>query len=419
MKTRAILLIASTLLALAATTASAGNQEGQFYLSPMIGGISFDGKQHLETGPVFGARVGYNLSKEVGFEGLFDYASSKGTLTGNKVDFYRYGGEALYHFIPDNTLVPYIAAGFSGVTFKNDTASDSADHARGAFDYGVGAKYFFNDNMALRGDVRHIIYAHEQTLQAIEYTVGLYIPFGGVTPAAKAVEPTPAPAPAAVAPAPEPARVEAPSPPAPVASLSVTPSSITKGQSTTLAWTSQNATDCDIQPGIGPVQPQGSMGITPLDNTGYTLKCTGPGGATTSTAAITVLVPPPPAPAPPAPTHVLCKPTVIDIQFDTNKADIKPKYHEELKKLGDFLKEFPNAKGTIEGHTDSVGTKAANMKLSQRRAESVRNYLIKNFDIAPNRISAKGYGPTKPIADNKTAAGRQKNRRIEANFSCD
>jgi len=125
-------------------------------------------------------------------------------------------------------------------------------------------------------------------------------------------------------------------------------------------------------------------------------------------------------PAPIAvPSEQACAPTVINIKFDTNKAAIKPIYHGELKKLADFLKKFPNAKGVIEGHTDSVGDKASNMVLSQNRADSVRNYIIKNFGIAPERISAKGFGPTKPIAGNDTAEGKQKNRRIEANFTCD
>lgn len=114
----------------------------------------------------------------------------------------------------------------------------------------------------------------------------------------------------------------------------------------------------------------------------------------------------------------LCAPMVINVQFDTNKADIKPGYHDELKKLADFLTEFPKATGTIEGHTDNVGSEESNIDLSQRRADSVRNYLIKNFGIASERLGAKGFGPAKPIADNTTAEGKQKNRRIEANFNC-
>lgn len=225
-------------------------------------------------------------------------------------------------------------------------------------------------------------------------------------PPAPAVEPLPAPAPT----------------PAPTSKLSITPDTITKGQSATLAWASRNATNCDIQPGVGPVQPQGSMAISPADTTAYTLVCRGAGGSADSAAIISVVVPAPApfaAAQPKASATKMCTPTVINIMFDTNKADIKPRYHEELKKLADFLNEFPNAKGVIEGHTDSVGSKASNMKLSQRRADSVRNYIIKKFGIAPERFSAKGFGPTRPVADNKTTAGKQKNRRIEANFTCE
>lgn len=231
-------------------------------------------------------------------------------------------------------------------------------------------------------------------------------------PTVQAVVPPPAPV------------VSAPAPVAPSDNLTVVPPSITKGETATLTWTSANATNCDIQPGIGAVQPQGSMTVTPADSTAYNLTCTGAGGSATSAAQISVTAPTPAvpvvAPAPvPAPAEKLCKPATLDIHFDTNKSNIKPKYHQELKTVADFLKEFPNATGVIEGHTDNVGKKAANVALSQRRADSVRDYLIKNFGIAPERLKAIGYGPSRPIADNKTAAGKAKNRRIETNFSCD
>src|SRR6185369_6184936 len=121
MKKMITLLIAGSLLTLS-SAATAGNKAEQFSISPMVGGITFDGKQHLETHPVYGLRLGYNFTKAFGVEALFDYANTKGTITGNKVDFYRYGGELLYHFMPDNKLVPYVAAGFAGVNFNHDTA---------------------------------------------------------------------------------------------------------------------------------------------------------------------------------------------------------------------------------------------------------------------------------------------------------
>lgn len=107
----------------------------------------------------------------------------------------------------------------------------------------------------------------------------------------------------------------------------------------------------------------------------------------------------------------------LKIEFDTAKAAIKAKYHNEIGRVAEFMKKYPEASGVIEGHTDNVGKADMNLKLSQQRADSIRKYLIDKYGIEPSRLSAKGYGMTKPIADNKTAAGKAKNRRIEAHFS--
>lgn len=113
------------------------------------------------------------------------------------------------------------------------------------------------------------------------------------------------------------------------------------------------------------------------------------------------------------------KPVVIPILFDFGKSDIKAKYHDELDKIGNFLKEFPQSKGAIEGHTDSIGNPKFNQKLSVDRAEKIRSYLSTKFGIDASRVTAKGYGETKPVDSNKTSAGRAKNRRIEGAFSCE
>ena len=85
--------------------------------------------------------------------------------------------------------------------------------------------------------------------------------------------------------------------------------------------------------------------------------------------------------------------------------------------MADFLAEYITAKAVIEGHTDSQGSESYNQKLSFKRANSVRDYLIANYGIAPHRLTAEGYGESRPIADNKTAEGRQRNRRVVAVFS--
>ena len=81
------------------------------------------------------------------------------------------------------------------------------------------------------------------------------------------------------------------------------------------------------------------------------------------------------------------------------------------------MKEYPDTNAIIEGHTDNVGKEAANIKLSQRRADSIKAYLVKKFGIDSSRLKAVGYGPNEPITSNATKEGRQKNRRVKAVFS--
>jgi OOP family OmpA-OmpF porin len=98
--------------------------------------------------------------------------------------------------------------------------------------------------------------------------------------------------------------------------------------------------------------------------------------------------------------------------FDTAKWDIKPKYDPMLQNVVEILNENPGMKVEIQGHTDNVGSKAYNMNLSDERANSVMNYLIKK-GIDPGRLTAKGLGFSNPAASNDTAEGRALNRRVE------
>ena len=105
------------------------------------------------------------------------------------------------------------------------------------------------------------------------------------------------------------------------------------------------------------------------------------------------------------------------VEFDSGKAIVKPKYNNDIKKVADLMKEYPDATAVIEGYTDNVGKEAANVELSQRRADSIKAYLVKKFGIDISRIKAVGYGPNKPVASNATKEGRQKNRRGRAVFN--
>lgn len=101
-----------------------------------------------------------------------------------------------------------------------------------------------------------------------------------------------------------------------------------------------------------------------------------------------------------------------NIFFDVDKYELKDKSVTELGKILRFLKENPSLKVEISGHTDNVGSESYNVQLSGKRAQSVYNYLVDN-GIDRSRLSIKGYGASRPVADNSTEEGRQQNRRIE------
>ena len=105
--------------------------------------------------------------------------------------------------------------------------------------------------------------------------------------------------------------------------------------------------------------------------------------------------------------------TTLRLNFDFNKAAVKKIYYPELKKIAEILKNNPNLKIEVAGHTDSIGSDEYNLKLSQKRAEAVKNVLIDKFGINSNRIVAKGYGEKYPLVPNTTATNRALNRRVE------
>ena len=101
-----------------------------------------------------------------------------------------------------------------------------------------------------------------------------------------------------------------------------------------------------------------------------------------------------------------------NIFFDFNKFDLKPESQVELDKVVQLMQDNPTVKIQIEGHTDNIGKAADNLKLSENRAKAVVNYLVsKNISIT--RLTAKGFGSTKPVADNTSEEGRAQNRRTE------
>jgi peptidoglycan-associated lipoprotein len=213
--------------------------------------------------------------------------------------------------------------------------------------------------------------------------------------------------PAAAAPAPTP-----PPPPAarPTVSLQASPTSVSKGDSSTLSWTSTDATQLTISPDVGAVTAQGSTKVTPSDSTTYTITASGPGGSADSSVRVTVAAPPPPPPQQEATDYdKLFLQEVKDAYFDFNKADIRADAREALAKTADFLRKYPQIKATIEGHCDERGSTEYNLVLGDRRAAAVKNYLVQ-LGISADRLTTTSLGKERPFCTESNEECWQRNR---------
>jgi outer membrane protein OmpA-like peptidoglycan-associated protein len=128
--------------------------------------------------------------------------------------------------------------------------------------------------------------------------------------------------------------------------------------------------------------------------------------------------PPPPPPEPPKKAEIKAEKIELKekVEFDTDSDVIKDQSKGLLDEVVGIMKDHPEiTKVEIQGHTDSQGSHGHNMKLSDARAASVRKYL-EEHGVDGKRLTSKGYGPDKPIADNGTDAGRAENRRVEVHI---
>jgi len=396
-------LIILIMLSVSLGSARAEIKAESFSLSALFGGYFFEGNQNSKDSITVGARAGYHFTKNWGMEGFFHYAPSHFDDTNETNKVYIAGIEGLYHFMAEGSLVPFVAAGVGAFHYSDDRKSGVPTNF--AVDYGAGVKYFLTENLALRADVRHVILFNDRYNDLLA-TLGIDFSFGGsgkdakkevvetrveeppaLTPVVSAYEPQEAPAPAPVVA--EVKMQEAPAPPPAVADADrdAIPDDTDK---------------CPDTPAGVAVDKDGCPIDTDKDGVpDYLDKCPNtPAGIAASKDGCVY-------------EKVSMR---LNIEFKTAKYDIKKKYRNDIKKVADFMKAHPEATAIVEGHTDDVDIHHEpdrNMRLSQARADSVRKYLINEFAINADRIAATGYGPQKPIADNKTKEGRKKNRRIE------
>jgi len=194
----------------------------------------------------------------------------------------------------------------------------------------------------------------------------------------------------------------------PTVTLQASPSALEKGDSSTLSWTSTDATQLTVAPDVGSVNAQGSTKVTPSTSTTYTITASGPGGSASATARVTVATA---APAVDEPTaDELWRRSVFDAYFDFNKADIRSDARDALGRTADYLRNNPTIRATIEGHCDERGSTEYNLALGDRRASAVKQYLV-SLGISADRLTTVSFGKEKPFCMQSTEDCYQQNRR--------
>ena len=221
--------------------------------------------------------------------------------------------------------------------------------------------------------------------------------------------PPPPPPPPEVAPPPPP-------PPKPEVTLSAEPSSIERGKSATLKWSSKNATSATLNQGIGAVPPSGSREVFPTQSTSYEIIVKGAGGEAMASARVEVRVPPPPPPPPPVIPEIgdVVSQNVRDAHFDYDESNIRADAEATLRNNASALKkilaDYSGARIVIEGHCDERGTSEYNLALGDRRSTAARDFLI-SLGVSAGRLTTISYGKERPQCGEEHEGCWQRNRR--------
>lgn len=352
MKHRSLLLALAMTSAMAgAPAAMAGAEVGSWYVAPQA--VYVDPDKNYRADEATGASLAFGKVLSKTWDGELSLIDSRHDVNGGGSKLKLIGAALNFNrvFLRDSAVNPFIGLGLNSISSrKNGTGATQRDMGA-AIKAGVLADLTSNGALQLSAEIGKRSDHFGDNLEDVFAGIGLRFNFGAPQKAAPpAPVAAPAPAPAPVAAPPPPPAPPAPPPPPPADD------------------------DKDGVPNAADRCPRTPAGDK-VDAVGCGLNL------------------------------------ALEVQFETNSANIKPDSTGELDAFAQFMKDVPSVKGELQGHTDSVGKDAYNLSLSQRRAESVKAYIVaKGVDAA--RINAKGYGETKPIADNKTVEGKAANRRV-------
>ena len=341
--------------------------EYKYEISPMIGGAFTEGNLGMQQNYANGGlALGFNQN-----DSIIDQVEIAAFRTLEDAKYYNAAGRdtgitrVFVNFIKDYPLTSdislYALAG-AGVEFFDDEANDNNENGL-VGNYGFGWKYKIAEQFALKADVRHLVEADHGD-NTLLYNLGFSIPFGKVAKPAPVVVPTPV-----VIPAPIDSDKDGV-----IDAKDKCPNSV--------PGAIVNAMGCEMDDDKDGV-------LNRLDQCPNTIA-----GAKVDTVGCMTLV-------------------NLNINFDTNSAVIKDSYNSKIVNFANMMKNNTKLKATIEAHTDSVGSAKYNQNLSEERATSTVE-VLKSLNVDSSRLTAIGYGETKPAASNMTKEGRAENRRVHA-----
>ena len=200
-----------------------------------------------------------------------------------------------------------------------------------------------------------------------------------------------------------------PPPAAPTATLAAAPDVIQQGQTTTLTWQTQNATEINI-PGVGMLPASGSRQVTLQSSSTFTLTAKGPGGTQTASTRVTVNAVAAAVPQPSESEEDMFGHNIKDVFFNYDKSDIRDDEVATAQADAQFLAAHPDIKILIEGHCDDRGSEEYNLALGVSRANALQDALSKD-GINTGRIKTISYGKEKPFCDSENDQCWQQNRR--------
>ncbi|MBS8240477.1 autotransporter outer membrane beta-barrel domain-containing protein [Marinobacter lipolyticus] len=384
-----------TVAALAASlaTPALADRVQSIYLNPFAGYQLFDDKRDLSETGTFGVGAEYRFLPNWSVEAVFSRADADRKYRPGSSDFEEFRLDGTYYFAgQDEAWNPYLSLGAGHADFGDDVLAvqtAGSDHDETRVNVGAGVRYNVTDTVSIRGDLREFHGIDESTFDTM-VSLGLSFAFNRTQS-----DPEPADADGDGVPD---SRDQCPGT---AAGASVDSTGCERDADNdgvvdsrdncpnTPAGARVNSSGCELDSDNDGVV--NTMDLCPGTAAGAEVDETGCEGVTETVETIE-----------------------LRVQFPNNSSVIGNAYDEEIRRVADFMAEYPETTVEIAGHSDSTGDAEYNRFLSQRRAEAVADRLTQSLGVAEDRVSATGYGESEPIASNDTAAGRAENRRVEA-----